>query len=114
MDIRSVIEVKIKAAGLKKNEVAKRAGIIPTNLNGMIMTPTWATLERIAAALGLSVSELVRDDQTAEAPTNPAGVSVCPRCGAPLVISITTPAGVQGESSTHDHDQTAADVQNER
>ena len=95
MDIRSVIEAKIKAAGLKKNEVAKRAGIIPTNLNGMITTPTWATLERIAAALGLSVSELVRDDQTSEAPTNPAGGPVCPRCGAPLVISITTPAGVQ-------------------
>ena len=115
MDIRTVIEAKIKAAGLKKNEVAKRAGIIPTNLNGMITTPTWATLERIAAALGLTVSELVRDDQTAEAPTTRAGVPVCPRCGAPLVISITTPAGGQDESSTHDHDQTAASaVQDDR
>lgn len=114
MDVRTVIEAKIKAAGLKKNEVARRAGIIPTNLNGMITTPTWATLERIAAALGLSVSELVRDDQTAEPATNPAGVPVCPRCGAPLAISITTPAGLQDESSTHDHGQKAAAVQDDR
>ena len=115
MSIREIIEGKIKAAGLTKRETAARAGIHSGNINSMITAPSWPTLERLAAVLGLSVSDLVRDDQTAEPPTNPAGVPVCPRCGAPLVISITTPAGLQDESSTHTHDQTAAPaVQDDR
>lgn len=115
MSIREIIESKFKAAGLTKREAAARAGIHSGNINGMITAPSWPTLERLAAAMGVSVSELIRDPSSDDSSTpNPAGVPVCPRCGAPLVISITTPAGLQDESSTHDHDQTAAAVQDDR
>lgn len=85
MNIRATIEKKIKSAGLTKKEAAERAGIIPTNLNGMIAAPSWPTLERIASALGLTVAELVSDSPAA--PSSTPGALVCPVCGAPLALT---------------------------
>ena len=71
---------------MTKRDAAARAGIIPTNLNSMITAPSWPTLERLAAALGVSVCELIREPAD-ELPAAPApGGSVCPRCGCPLMI----------------------------
>lgn len=88
MSIREIIESKFKAAGLSKREAAARAGIHSGNLNGMISAPSWPTLERLAAALGVSVPELITDPTTTadEAPAAPG--AVCPHCGHPLEIVI--------------------------
>ena len=61
MDIKTIIENKINAAGLTKKEVAERMGIIPNNINAMIASPSWPTLEKLSNALGVPVSELVSD-----------------------------------------------------
>lgn len=63
MEIREIIELKIKEANLTKKEVAERMGIIPNNINAMICNPSWPTLERLAEALGITVSELVSDKE---------------------------------------------------
>lgn len=87
MSIREIIESKFKAAGLSKREAAARAGIHSGNLNSMIAAPSWPTLERLAAALGVSVPELITDPTTTdEAPAAPG--AVCPHCGHPLEIVI--------------------------
>lgn len=87
MTIRQIIESKIKASGMTKKEAAARAGIHSGNINGMIAAPSWPTLERLAAALGVSVSELIRDPANDDS-SSPAPVvgAVCPHCGRALVI----------------------------
>lgn len=61
MDIKTIIETKIKAAGITKKEAAERMGIIPNNINAMLDSPSWPTLEKLSRALGIPVSELVSD-----------------------------------------------------
>ncbi|MBP5714816.1 MAG: helix-turn-helix transcriptional regulator [Prevotella sp.] len=102
MDIRVIIEKKIKAANLNKKDLAERVGIASQNVNKMISSPTWATLERIAAALGLSVSELVADDGGGCGVSHDehGGGLVCPVCGARLVVS---PADGGGDVSHDEH-----------
>ena len=63
MDIKTIIETKIKDANLTKKEVAERMGIIPNNINAMLANPSWPTLEKLSGALGIPVSELVADNQ---------------------------------------------------
>lgn len=62
MEIREIIELKIKEANLTKKEVAERMGIIPNNINVMLNNPSWPTLVRLAEALGITVSELVSNE----------------------------------------------------
>lgn len=93
MSIREIIESKIKAAGLTKREAAARAGIHSGNINSMITAPSWPTLERLAAALGVSVPELITDpattaDESTADPGAPAVPGVCPHCGHRLEIVI--------------------------
>lgn len=64
MDIRTIIEKKIEQAGLTKKEVADRMGIIPSNINAMIASPSWPTLEKLSQALGISIAELVADAES--------------------------------------------------
>lgn len=87
MVIKDVLLYRIKAAGLTKKAVADRMGIAHQNLNSMIAAPSWPTLERLAAALGVSVSELIRDPANDDS-SSPAPVvgAVCPHCGRALVI----------------------------
>ena len=59
--------------GLRKAEVARKAGLVQTNLNKAINengNPTIETLERIAKALGVEVYELFTD----ELPKEPEGL----------------------------------------
>lgn len=59
--------------GLRKAEIARKAGLVQTNLNKAISesgNPTIETLERIAMALGVEVYELFTD----ALPTEPEGL----------------------------------------
>ena len=84
MDIKTIIETKIKDANLTKKEVAERMGIIPNNINAMLTNPSWPTLEKLSTALGIPVSELVSD--------NPDSIiepqQKCPYCGHDIKIKI--------------------------
>ena len=84
MDIKTIIETKIKDANLTKKEVAERMGIIPNNINAMLANPSWPTLEKLSGALGISVSELVSDapGHTIEPQQK------CPYCGHDLNIKV--------------------------
>lgn len=57
--IRDILEMKIALAGLTKKEAAERMGIIPNNINAMLESPSWPTLQKLSDALGIPVSELV-------------------------------------------------------
>ena len=82
--IRDILEMKIALAGLTKKEVAELAGINSGNLNKMLDSPSWPTLERIAQALGITVSELVAD-----APGHIIEPQQkCPYCGHDLNIKV--------------------------
>lgn len=59
--IRDILEMKIALAGLTKKEAAERMGIIPNNINAMLESPSWPTLQKLSDALGIPVSELVTD-----------------------------------------------------
>ena len=82
--IRTIIEKRIAESGKTKREVTELAGINSGNLNKMLDSPSWPTLERIAQALGITVSELVAD--------NPDSIiepqQHCPYCGHELSIKV--------------------------
>ena len=84
MEIREIIELKIKEANLTKKDVAERMGIIPNNINAMISNPSWPTLKKLAEAIGITISELVSD--------NPDKIiepqQKCPYCGHELNIKV--------------------------
>lgn len=81
--IRAIIERRIAASGKTKREVTELAGINSGNLNKMIDSPSWPTLERIARALDISVAELI-----SEANPQPDGDAVitCPECGRKILL----------------------------
>ena len=71
--MRLRIEEIMAEKGLRKAEVARKAGLVQTNLNKAISesgNPTIETLERIAKALGVEVYELFTD----ALPTEPEGL----------------------------------------
>ena len=71
--MRLRIEEIMAEKGLRKAEVARKAGLLQTNLNKAINidgNPTIETLERIAKALDVEVYELFTD----ELPTKPEGL----------------------------------------
>lgn len=84
MDIKAIIETKIKDANLTKKEVAERMGIVPNNINAMLINPSWPTLEKLSSALGIPVSELVSDHP--ESIIEPQ--QKCPYCGHDLNIKV--------------------------
>ena len=82
--IRTIIEKRIAESGKTKREVTELAGINSGNLNKMLDSPSWPTLERIAQALGITVSELVSD-----APGHIIEPQQkCPYCGHDLNIKV--------------------------
>lgn len=82
--IRTIIEKRIAESGKTKREVTELAGINSGNLNKMLDSPSWPTLERIAQALGITVSELVAD-----APGHIIEPQQkCPYCGHDLNIKV--------------------------
>ena len=84
MDIKTIIETKIKDANLTKKEVAERMGIIPNNINAMLANPSWPTLEKLSGALGIPVSELVADNPASHIEPQ----QKCPYCGHDIKIRI--------------------------
>jgi len=84
MDIKTIIETKIKDANLTKKEVAERMGIIPNNINAMLANPSWPTLEKLSGALGIPVSELVADNPASHIEPQ----MHCPYCGHDLNIKV--------------------------
>lgn len=105
MEIRQIIEQKIKAAGMSKKDVAEKMGIFATNLNGMISAPSWPTLERLANVLNLTPSELIREEEPQQTAEPKTGV-ICPHCGqlVPLTVcvghhpTIIPPSGSAGSN----------------
>ncbi len=82
--IRTIIEKRITESGKTKREVTELAGINSGNLNKMLDSPSWPTLERIAQALGITVSELVADNPASHIEPQ----MHCPYCGHNLNIKV--------------------------
>ena len=82
--IRTIIEKRIAESGKTKREVTELAGINSGNLNKMLDSPSWPTLERIAQALGITVSELVADNPASHIEPQ----MHCPYCGHDLNIKV--------------------------
>ena len=82
--IRTIIEKRIAESGKTKREVTELAGINSGNLNKMLDSPSWPTLERIAQALGITVSELVADNPSSHIEPQ----QKCPYCGHDLNIKV--------------------------
>jgi len=61
MDLPTRLARRIAATGLKKAEIARRAGVSPARLGNYLngtRTPDLATLERIAAVLGTDADQM--------------------------------------------------------
>lgn len=84
MDYR--IKQICKAKGILFKDLAKQIGISDVGLRQSLQgNPTIGTLEKIATALGVSVSELFGP------PHN--GVITCPNCGAEIALSASLKDG---------------------
>lgn len=78
MDFR--IKEICKAKGVLFKDLAKEVGITDVGLRQSLRgNPTIGTLEKIASALGVSLSELFEQPK--------CGVIVCPHCGKPINIT---------------------------
>ncbi len=81
MELR--IKEVIKERGTTITELADVMGINRVNLSNMINgNPTVETLNKIAAALGVNITELFDQPRT-----NTAGIT-CPHCGKNIKIKI--------------------------
>lgn len=77
MDLR--IKELLKEKGLLHKELAEKLGVTDIALRASLKgNPTVGTLEKVAAALGVTVPELF-----APQPTN---TITCPHCGKPIKI----------------------------
>ena len=77
------LKKKIKEYGWTLEKVGKEIGVTKSGMTQAVSgNPTIKTLEAIAGVLGISVSELLRDDA---APT--VGL-VCPHCGKTIHIEV--------------------------
>lgn len=71
----------IKAKGTTITELADKMRINRVNLSNMVNgNPTYETLEKIAAALGVNITELFDQPRS-----NEAGIT-CPHCGKSITI----------------------------
>jgi len=78
------IKKRIRDRGMTIVEVAAKMGISQPALSKLITNgnPSYGKLCEIAEALGITVSELVADDETAETSL------VCPHCGKAIHVKI--------------------------
>lgn len=81
MDFNKRIADICKERGIQKKDLANILGITPTGLAKAINQdyPQLQTLERIAVALGVEVSELFSDCKS--------GQICCPYCGKKITLS---------------------------
>ena len=77
------IKEVIKENGTTITELADKMGINRVNLSNMINgNPTYETLEKIATALGVNITELFDQPKN-----NTAGLT-CPHCGKNINIKV--------------------------
>lgn len=85
-NIKSHLENKIKEYGMTKKLCAEKMGIDPANLNKMIISPSYPTLEKMAKTLGVTLAELLADDTQTTPVSSPT--LICPHCGKPIEIVV--------------------------
>lgn len=85
------IKEVIKENGLTAAAVAQRMGVVPEALSRIINggNPTVRMVERIAAAIGVPITELFAPP----APVSTGAGVICPKCGATLKVNFE----VEGE-----------------
>lgn len=72
----------LKEKGMSQKDLASALGIAPTTFSLTINgNPTLGTLEKVAGALGVSVSELLDDQGRKTAIT-------CPHCGGRISVEV--------------------------
>jgi lambda repressor-like predicted transcriptional regulator len=80
--IREIIESHISEAGMTKKQFAEKIGRTQGSLNNMLSSPSWPSLEKMAAVLNLSVQQLVSDGQPMQ-----GELSIkCEKCGSIIKI----------------------------
>lgn len=80
------IKKKIKEHGWTLEKVGMELGATKSTMTKYVSAsgnPTLKTLTAIAGVLGISVSELLREDEA-----TPSGGLVCPHCGKPIHIEL--------------------------
>lgn len=78
------LKKKIKEYGWTLEKVGKEIGTTKSGMTQVVGgNPTIKTLEAVAGVLGISVSELLRDDGE-----TPSAGFVCPHCGKPIHIEL--------------------------
>lgn len=83
------IKKRIKERGLTIEKVAHKIGVSKNSLSQTINgNPTISTLEKIAGAMGITVSDLLLDENDE---ARYSSVTTCPHCGKALVIGVKKP-----------------------
>jgi len=80
-----IIKKKIQQRGMTLAEVAAKMNVAPPTLTSIIKSdnPKFKSLQGIADAIGITVSELLMDDDCTTHTT-----IVCPECGAKIQIEV--------------------------
>lgn len=79
MDLAKKIIELSRLKGLKQEELAEKLGITRVTLSRTINgSPTLGTLQKIAEALGVPLSELFAEREN--------GVIICPHCGKKILV----------------------------
>ena len=78
--------MKIALSGITKKELAELMGLQAQNINSTVLdNPKFDTLEKVAHVLGISLAELVGED---DRPTESEPQQRCPYCGHELNIRL--------------------------
>ncbi len=78
------LKKKIRQYGWTLEKVGAEIGTSKSGMTQVVSgNPTIKTLEAVAGVLGISVSELLREDESA-----PSTTLTCPHCGKPIHIEL--------------------------
>lgn len=80
------IKEVIKEKGLTITSLADKLGIARESLSRMIVSPSYPTLEKIAAALNVPMWQLFASPEEV---TKETRSELCPHCGQPIAIKTT-------------------------
>jgi transcriptional regulator with XRE-family HTH domain len=80
------IKEVIKQQGLTQKELAERLGMSRENLARIIASPSYATLEKLSAALQVPVWEFFMAREEVIGHEDVGQVITCPRCGAKIQV----------------------------
>ena len=70
-----------KERGITQAQLAEKLGIARESLSRMLVSPSYPTLEKISAALGVPMWQLFASPEEVKS-------GVCPHCGKPIIIKI--------------------------